>query len=438
MAVVPAALAGVNHLLNGVRAARVVRRAWDEARALRDEFYIGRQNQRLINQDRSADMPSRRITTRGPSRRPMRRPPPANGVRKRKAPPSARPTKRARLPYRKPPQAGEYGGVIRKRRMLRRKRVPVRKMATIALTKRILRWQRCNAMNRASGTTCPGALLLENRLEGTTNDNTLAPLHIYCLNSTRNNTATTTAPAYELRITDTGGLTFTQIQTVDAAGVLQNEWQPEYRDSQTSFDPSKRFIHTQWYDIRFLLYGARAQPSVYEIMVVSFKDPHLDPIETPSNAQEVSDRHAFYQGLVRPYMYNPILPSHGAHLIQRKLRVWKRMRVTIQPSQNTDVDSTPSSRHVRFFIKENRTYDYMYHADGFSGAGADNLLNTERWVVQGNVSGDFNEFPKPLARKWLIIRALNTTVTPNGVAATSDNTPSYDICIRKKETFASS
>lgn len=353
------------------------------------------------------------------------------------APPTV-PRKRARREY-APVGAygGEYGGVIKKSVTLVSARPIPKKELKLSYNHRILRWQRVNDMEPSS-TTIPGALALIHQSTADVPTKTITPCYLMCLNHTCNQAAiTTVGPFYQLRFTDTGNVELAQINTQNAdATITQPKWVVEHTSpafNSGNTDPELRFINNAWYDIRMNCYGATAQPTEYDISVVSFPEGYLDPLETPSSAQEAADRHATFQSMVQRFMANPILPMN---VPKRKYKVHAKIRFRVQPTLTIENDTTPANRVVRLFVRDGSTYDYCYHGDGFSGAGADDKLSTVQFVTTGATgSGDYSDFPQARARKWLLIRALNGTRTASG-GETRANAPSFDIVVRKGEYMA--
>lgn len=299
--------------------------------------------------------------------------------------------------------------------------------------KRSLRWQSINVMNSVNAAVAvPGGQPLVHRTQGTS---TICPMNLFCLNST-NNQGTTTGPAYYLQVDDNGTLTFGgQSSQASNGGIGGNSWQldGETPNLNAPNTPATRYIMQGHYDIRLNCYGCNSQPTLYSIMVVSFNNPHLDPLENPSNAQEASDRQRLWQAMVQRFMSNPILP---VQYVSKKYKVHASASFVIQPTLNIENDITPSSKIVNIVLKDGQFYDYMYHGDGFTGAGADDKLSTVQWVNQGTASSDYSDLPQARARKWLIVRAMNTTRTAQA-SENGTNTPSYDIIIRKNEYFMS-
>lgn len=328
------------------------------------------------------------------------------------------------------PQAGEFGEVINVKAG-RPRRLNTSKLAALSIYKRIMRWQRVNPMQRQVAGTPPGAIQLKNEQGATFTE---VPVHLYCLNSTGNNVASSGNVCYRLFVNDNGTLDFRSLEGQSPTGVLNAfEWTTEWKNNVQGGAFSRRYISQQWYDIRFLCYGARAQPTKYEISLIKMKNAWLDPLESPSNAQEAADRQALWQGLAQQMMVNPIMPIYAANYIKAKYTVVKKVVFTLQPSLNTEVDASPASRVVKMFVPDGKIYDYQYHGDGFTGTGADNNLNTVNYTSTGFTSAEYQEFPKPRDRMWLMIRCLDTT---DSGTITDANTGSYDVVIRKKEAAA--
>lgn len=323
---------------------------------------------------------------------------------------------------------GEFQAAIKLRTGKPRK-INHQKLTALSMFKRTLRFQGINPMGRAAAGTTPGFYQLKNELVGATETET--PVHLFCLNASPNSSSVSVYTMYRLFIQPGGTLDFKQTagQTNTGATTLV-DWQAEYRsDTNSVLAGSRRFISPQWYDIRFLCYGARAQPTVYEISLIKLKNQWLDPLEAPSNSQEASDRQTLWQGLAQTMMVNPILPVMGAGVIKSKYKVLKKVTFTLQPSLTTEVDTSPTSRVVKMFVPDGKVYDYCYHADPLI---VDDDLNTTKYPVQGTAVADYSELPKPRQRLWLMIRCMDTT---NGNVLTDANTPSYDVCIRKKEAM---
>lgn len=307
-------------------------------------------------------------------------------------------------------------------------RTTVSQLSKLVTFKRVLRWQRVNIMNRTPSGQPPGAIQLKN-VPGPTSTET--PVHLICLNSTINTTAVQPVH-YTLTVNDGGTLSFDprNSQAFDGTDASTAAWQLESRNNASSGSTGKRWVQPMWYDIRMLCYGCRAQPTRYTITVFRLKDAWLDPLESPSNAQEAAARQAFYQHFAQQNMTNPIMPRTFGFAVQKQMIVLKKISFTLQPSSTTEVDQTPSSKIIKIFMRDGRLYDLLYHPDPFTGAGADDKLNTTQWTpVMGDIQSEYSSVPKPRARLWMMITCTDTTID----AVTDTNTPSYDICIRKGE-----
>lgn len=288
---------------------------------------------------------------------------------------------------------------------------------------RILRWQRVNTMN--SGAANPGALIMGHYTNGTS---TVVPGRVVCLNSTMNN-GSTCSPCYWIQFDDTGNPVFSADPGQDKAGLLTDSyWQYEFSPDEANPNQMNRYVMSAWYDIRLNCYGAKAQPTLYDISVVSFTKDFYSPLVGATGA-DADDRRALWQSLFHSFMSNPIMPAFK--LKKFGMKVHKKYKFVIQPTLSIENDSTANNRVVRFFIRDGQLYDYTKHAIGFTGAGADDKLSTVQWQPQGAETGTVtSDFPHPRAQKWLLIRAMNTTRTSDNNA---NYTPSFDMIVRKKE-----
>lgn len=366
-----------------------------------------------------------------------------------------------------------------KSKSARPRRVTLQKLVKVSMQRRILRFQHAKIPNRPlvgggpnNYVNTPGSMPLRNlvvRIDGT-QDTYVSPVHMYCLNSTQNTSATPPQWCGEVTFVDNGQMSLGVLPSISSAGntVATARWQPEWQNylgGSGDFPnlPNTRYIATSWYDIRMLLYGANNQPTQYEVMVVQFKDAHLDPFETPSNAKELESKSAFYHEMCTDIARNPILTAGTTKVMWSKLKILYRKKIDIAPSTTDEEDQTGNRHYVKIYIPDGSVYDYAYTGNAYdtnndlggydrtaTDISIDNRPAFNKWNVQNFNTIQYSDNPKPRARKYLIVRALNTSLqaegfsTVNAAAPTStfqingDNTPSYDIMIRKKEAFSAS
>lgn len=356
----------------------------------------------------------------------------------------------------------------------RPRRVTFNQLAKVTLQKRILRWQLARPMNRpyvvgGQPYALPGAQALLNLVTrtGDGTDTYQVPVNMYCLNSTLNDTnAVGPTVAGNIRFLDDGKLSFSDLVTTDATGAAATpgKWEVEWVNHGSGIlNPATRYINTSWYDIRMLLYGAKKQPTQYEIIVFKFKDGHLDPLSVPADSREAADRDAFYQHMSYDYVKNPILTGGMSKMFWQKIRVMYRKRVDIAPSMTDEDDPTANRHMIKIFLNDGKTYDYCSYAEKLSSndelGGYSNIVGANNVTINNNPfftaykqqqfnTADYGDYPKARGRIWLMVRCLNTSLQAasftnvNGVAAaaeftpTPDNTPSFDLMIRKKESYS--
>lgn len=356
-------------------------------------------------------------------------------------------------------QFGVNGAPLKRRRFVGRRRPPVRRVRRAAggsrsgqltfVKKRLgkirpvsaptvlkllgnsqfWRWQSLKLMNANTG--MPGKQILQ-CYKDTTVGNSQVPFHIYNLTAYRSS-ATPSSDAsvgYFLQFTDAGLPVFSTLSGQDPSGsdVASQPWFWEAGDTINK-EIGVKYVKTEWFSINLLLYGCVKQPTYYDIMLVRFDRQYLDPIEGSSvvNANEIMYRKAFYQNLVRNLVTNPINMG-AADGAMYGMRVIRRYRTVIQPSTTIDQDTNPESRKFQIFFKDGKMRNHDYGGEPLT---TDNALFDTGYAVESTLGASFQNNPKSRARLYLIVRASNTTsILPANV--TANDTPSYDICMRKK------
>lgn len=321
-------------------------------------------------------------------------------------------------------QGGEFARLKPKVVGKANKVLTLKKLSKLSTAVRYFRWQKINPMNRTSGTTIPGAINLNHSIGGGGVD-TEVPCHVYCLNSTRNN-ATEISVGFKLVFNDLGRPVFEAIPNVNRNGVAvtSGTWESEGSEGP-AVGLGQTYIHNDYADIKMLAYGAKTQSTEYIIDIIRFKYDYLDPYEGPVEDNEVDDRSAVWQGMVRQLIFNPIFEAPQQHG-KGKYDVLYSTKFSIAPSLENELDTTPSSRAVKIFYPIGKIFNYKYTAKHVT---TDAALEGGTWVRDGSAQADYNNIPAAPARLWLRVRAMNTTLT----TPDNTNTPSYDMLIRKKE-----
>lgn len=283
------------------------------------------------------------------------------------------------------------------------------------------------------------------------------PYHMYLLNSTSLNEGNTTIgiqPFICQATGNEGAFSYARLAGMNNSGTAvqgdadSTDWITEWTNGglKALGNQDVKNIQQNWYDIKIALRNAKAQTTKFEILIISFKDDYLDPLENPAGVNEITARRLFYQNLAAESMTHPIFNRPGLSSQMKHVNIHKRVVVVMNKQQTTEEDVSPDMKIVKIFYKDGRIYDYNY--GGIPDTSADvgwDLGNQNKYVQQGNAEDEFMScIPKPRARKWLIIRAFDptraasvgsdTAETSWGQLTTSNN-PSYDIVIRRKESF---
>lgn len=381
---------------------------------------------------------------------------------------SGRPIKRARIIRSRPVAGSEY--VRSKHIRGRMRKNSQRSMMKLSLAYRIMRWQNMVPYERGSSTLFGTAGALPLSFKVTTAAPTVScelPCYVFCLNASNVSTLAGVVGAYRLQFsTASGSFAF----STNALGGALNDYSGYAADGVTRVNtyqlekantgsfPTGRYIQNNWYDIRMMLYNATAQPTVFDVSIIQFDAETHDPVRLQSSptdtATEIQDRNACYEKLIRPYVSHPCVPQHKQ---KRGWRTLTRRIITMQPNSTTDVDTSPNTRELRLFYRDGQINDYMWQGDiSNSNDPAQNAYrvfgNPMVYDVEQPGSLDIHAHPHPRARKYLLVRCMDHTITgstlagalPTSMTSVVDasdgvtNAPSFDICIRKSETYTAS
>lgn len=289
------------------------------------------------------------------------------------------------------------------------------------------RWQSLNKMNNIAAPAPPGKQILQ-CYRDTSIGNSQVPLHIYNLTAFGSNENAGEPVGYFMSVNDTGNPQFSPLSGQGPAGtdIASQPWYYEAGDVLNRARNAK-YVRTEWININLNLYGCTTQPTYYDVLMVRFERAYLDPLETASNTLELKYRSAMWQTFVRNLVTNPINMGNADNAVSG-MKVLRRYRLVIQPSSSTDQDLNPESRVFRLFYKDGRMRNHDYGGDPIA---TDTGVFDTGYTSENMLTTQFQNNPKSGARLYLIVRASNTTsVLPASV--TRADTPSYDICMRKK------
>lgn len=399
--------------------------------------YLGYQAAMAIRKRARRTRPrmARRVGIRGRLRRSRVRSAAPRGVKRRMGGVSGSVAKRRRFATRSVTRRvlPEYSSQIVRSKRPRRVSFKIAKALTV--DHRILRWQavsRLNAVNTGTGSP-PGNIWLLNDVPATGNSS--ASICVFDLNNTLN-TSTQYGVGFLLQFTQGGLVTWSALTTqrADGASAGNNNWQVEYGDN-ASTALNKRYYSPRWYDIRLMCHGAINQPTQFEVLVVRFRKDHLVPALDGFGAaqpENTAEYHGFWQGMAKTLTFSPVIPRQNRGVIEKGMYVMKRVTFLLPAAQTTDSDKNPACRSVRMFVPDGRLLNYQAATPYYT---ADDGVFNNSWQVVNPTTGTRYDYPiSQRARTFLIVRAMNTTVTA-GTGSDVTNTPSFDVVIRKKESY---
>lgn len=232
----------------------------------------------------------------------------------------------------------------------------------------------------------------------------------------------------QMQIGDTGNPTFVERGTQVASGVTSSSatWQLEKNNTSTFSNWNATYVQNMWYDIRLKMYGSRKQTVTYDIWLCRFKDDNMCPSgPLPNEPKDIVERNAMYANWVRPAIINTIFPP--THEWAKKIRVIRKARYTIQPSLSTELERNPDSVDLKWFVRDTKITRYSQNGTNLV---TDTLqLDTVAWAAE-TTKQYTNDPTNQRSRLFLIIRATDMTATV--ASDDQDDTPSFDMCIRKK------
>lgn len=362
-------------------------------------------------------------------------------AKRRRSVPAPQPPPRRRVAFAR--GAGSEMSII-KRRFGRRRPMKANKLSMLSITRTVFRYQGVNRMNAVSSVVvnadgssalaCPGYFRLS--LDPNAVGNQRFPLHVYDLTSFPNTNASYVIQ-WQMIINDTGNVGWNGFSGQGPTGAVTSQWTAENMTLPTATIADipangfqTKYVQHDGFDVRMACYGCRQQPTFYEIMIVRFNEDYLVPnFNTGQPVPAGENLAAFnnlWSGLVKGLSFNPILP--GTRGVFKGMHVLKRIRFTLQPSMTTEADRNPNVKIVKFKYNDYRIRDYNFGATPFI---TDADVNAANYVIDPASAGPFRNHPKDKARLFMVVRASNNT--PVALASeTADNTPSYDIVIRKQ------
>lgn len=284
------------------------------------------------------------------------------------------------------------------------------------------------------------------------------PVHCYDLTSIINHTgdnALHTPFGYELGIFgNTPGVRWDPISGSSNSGgnatvaSINTEQGPALVPGATTALGSKGLL--DWVDFRFMLYGMSTSQTRYRISIVQFTDetynpggvrPQVGNAFIPWNGvvnHETFDVSVqrFWMEHLRPWVYNPIMPSLNK---ENYIRTLKSYDVSLSPRLTTAGDNnTPTCHELKGFLRMNRLCNYQWEHRNRN-------VNIQLAQMQDdgiNITDDNNEslpYVDPSARIYLMVQsnalyngAPNVPVMRATDPANAIYNPSYDMLVRTK------
>lgn len=333
---------------------------------------------------------------------------------------------------------GEIGWV--KKRGGRYRPMTLKKLMTLNCIRNTHRFQGVNRMNNVSSATinpdgsstglaCPGFYKLSN--SPNSNSVSLFPLMCFDLTTVNNTSAGGNAVAWTCSYDITAGqFRWDSVNGQNAGGGTAITYVNEDLTTSINF-ASAKWIQTDWFDIRAVAYGCRQQPTYYDFMIVQFDKDYLQPCnyssQSGASAEDFQAYTSFWTAMTKNISYSAIMPAQRDSM--RGMRVLRRFRFTLQPSQTTDSDRNPNLRIVKLFQKH-YSFDCYNWGKGISATTAANI-DGPSYMLDTAGGSNLRNHPEERKRTFLIVRASNTTERA-GADETADNTPSFDIIIRKQ------
>lgn len=274
-----------------------------------------------------------------------------------------------------------------------------------------------------------GYYWLSNKTVGT--DRAL-PCYLFDITSCRNSgpSGTITALPFVQMYSDATGAIFTKLVSGLAAdGVTTStalQLETSSSGNSVGYHPHARDM-LKWVSIKMNCWGTRSKSTKYLIQLVRFTEDNLVP--THDNETGISpgvnpERSAFFQSLLKPYVFNPV--STVSALQTKKMKVYKSEQFIIDSTSTTEVDSDPNVKVLRWFVNLNRICNYVERSDHLFTVG--DFADQADFVAHTN-NQQFSTQQDPRSRIYLMIRATNYALD----AADDNNiTPSFDLQIGMK------
>lgn len=276
--------------------------------------------------------------------------------------------------------------------------------------------------NAASATTQPGVLGLNNfQLNGA--GSIAQPLHLIDVTAWLNTVGGViqyATPLYAMYIDPSGNVGF-----AENSAVYQLEMAADRSQDTAMYTRESDLVKTV--KTRLLFYGCTAKPTRFDLDLISINDDSLQPdVSAPVNANAsenvnyVGARNAFWNAMVRPYLWSPLMIGDTKAMSGKKYKVHQHSSFLLQEKLSNE----PSS-----FAGHMKQVDYSMHLNRIQRYDWNNKNPT--WGANSSMASELNDLASvasPKRRLYLMIRAQSTF--NNGATVDPSKNPSYDLLLR--------
>lgn len=261
----------------------------------------------------------------------------------------------------------------------------------------------------------------------------LLPLYMFDLTSCRNTgtggATITAAPLLQMYQNAVGGIYFVNRAGLQPDGSTSSNYLQLETSSSTAiagYHPHARDM-LSWASIKMNLWGCKNRSTKFLLQLVQIKEDDLCPsttTETNTSTAIIPERTAFYQSLIKPFVYNPIATTSAIH--SKKLKVLKSETFIIDSISTTEQDQDPNVKCLKWFVRFNKICNYVESSNYLL-----NQANTCDEADFAQNSGEqFSTTVTPRQRVYLMIRSTN--FGQDAADFDNANTPSFDLQVGLK------
>jgi len=171
------------------------------------------------------------------------------------------------------------------------------------------------------------------------------------------------------------------------------------------------------------LYGAKARPVRWRVMMVKFTDPVISPYDDQYQTNTDKMEHdVFWQSFMKHTTTNPLATEANSGL-RSKMKILKQEVINIDPASTMDQDTSPQCMTLKMSYGVHKTCA-MQRAEITEALPAD-LIAREKF--QPDTGGVVRFGPYVKDRVFCIVQAEHFTRLDIATAPTTTNSPSFDI-----------